>query len=160
MPDRFERWPIKFAFGNVAYSIGVGGGVIGGLKAMTRGEVPQYSSIQSHTTSRFRAHNAGRKGCRRQLGRRYSDVHYSFSRNSGDGDARYGLISLRVTSWIRRLEAATSDLTNQEMWNLIHMGYMPMQLVLGVSVYALGIVGGVTAAFRHLAEVRYLNSHH
>lgn len=42
----------------------------------------------------------------------------------------------------------TSDLTNEEMWNLINMGYMPLQLVMGVSVYSLGLVGGVTAALK------------
>lgn len=42
----------------------------------------------------------------------------------------------------------TSDLTNEEMWNLVHMGYMPLQLVLGVSVYSLGFVGGIKAAFK------------
>ncbi len=42
----------------------------------------------------------------------------------------------------------TSDLTNQEMWNLINVGYMPLKLVLGVSVYSLGFVGGITSAFK------------
>jgi len=42
----------------------------------------------------------------------------------------------------------TSDLTNQEMWNMIHLGYMPLKLVLGVSVYSLGFVGGITSAFK------------
>jgi len=46
----------------------------------------------------------------------------------------------------------TSDLTNEEMWNLIHIGYMPIQLVLGVSVYSLGLVGGIKAAFKSLAR--------
>ncbi|HET6385257.1 MAG TPA: heavy metal-binding domain-containing protein, partial [Armatimonadota bacterium] len=44
----------------------------------------------------------------------------------------------------------SSDLTNEEMWNLIHIGYMPIQLVLGVSVYSLGFAGGITSAFKSL----------
>jgi uncharacterized protein YbjQ (UPF0145 family) len=32
------------------------------------------------------------------------------------------------------------------------MGYMPLQLVLGVSVYSLGLVGGISAAFKALAR--------
>jgi len=32
------------------------------------------------------------------------------------------------------------------------MGYMPVQLLLGVSVYSLGLVGGVTAAFKSLGR--------
>lgn len=38
----------------------------------------------------------------------------------------------------------SSDLTCQEMWNLVKMGYMPIQLVLGVSVYSLGLMGRFT----------------
>jgi uncharacterized protein YbjQ (UPF0145 family) len=34
------------------------------------------------------------------------------------------------------------------MWNLINMGYMPVQLLLGVSVYSLGLVGGITSFFK------------
>jgi uncharacterized protein YbjQ (UPF0145 family) len=46
----------------------------------------------------------------------------------------------------------TSDLTCEEMWNVIHMGYMPVQLVLGVSVYSLGFVGGIMAGFKALTR--------
>ena len=42
----------------------------------------------------------------------------------------------------------TSDLTNEELWNIWYMGYQPLQLVLGVSVYSLGFVGSFTAAFK------------
>ena len=37
-----------------------------------------------------------------------------------------------------RLDAnpITSDLTNEEMWNLVHMGYLPLKLVLGTAVYS------------------------
>ncbi len=37
--------PIKFVFGNVAYSIGVGGGILGSLRSLGRGEVKEYSDI-------------------------------------------------------------------------------------------------------------------
>ena len=38
----------------------------------------------------------------------------------------------------------TSELTGEELWNLTHMGYAPLRLVLGTSVYALGLAGGIT----------------
>ena len=38
------------------------------------------------------------------------------------------------------------------MWNLVHMGYLPMKLVLGTAVYSLGVVGGIMAMFRGLAR--------
>ena len=46
----------------------------------------------------------------------------------------------------------TSDLTNEEMWNLMHLGYMPIQLVLGVSVYSIGFGGGFSAFFKSFAR--------
>src|SRR4029078_443828 len=44
------------------------------------------------------------------------------------------------------MQPVTSDLTNEEMWNLIHIGYMPLKLVLGTAVYSLGVVSGLKAA--------------
>lgn len=46
----------------------------------------------------------------------------------------------------------TSHLTCQEMWNLMRLGYMPIRLVLGVSVYSLGFTGGIMAALRGLTR--------
>jgi len=37
--------PVKFVFGNVAYSVGVGGGLVGSLRSLGRGEVKEYSDI-------------------------------------------------------------------------------------------------------------------
>ena len=42
----------------------------------------------------------------------------------------------------------TSDLTNEEMWNVVHMGYCPIRLVLGVSVFSIGMVGGFKAMLK------------
>src|SRR5439155_8309221 len=44
------------------------------------------------------------------------------------------------------VQPVTSDLTNEEMWNLVHIGYLPLKLVLGTAVYSLGIDGGLKAA--------------
>src|SRR5258706_15212400 len=44
------------------------------------------------------------------------------------------------------------DLTNEEMWNLVNMGYMPLKLVLGTAVYSLGVVGGIMAMFKGLSR--------
>ena len=43
---------------------------------------------------------------------------------------------------------ATSDLTCEETWNMVNLGYMPVRLVLGCSIYSMGFVGGVTAALK------------
>jgi uncharacterized protein YbjQ (UPF0145 family) len=42
----------------------------------------------------------------------------------------------------------TSELTGEELWNLTQLGYAPLRLVLGTSVYALGFAGGVSAFFQ------------
>src|SRR2546421_8613273 len=46
----------------------------------------------------------------------------------------------------------TAELTGEELWNLTQMGYAPLRLVLGTSVYALGFAGGVSAMFRALSR--------
>jgi uncharacterized protein YbjQ (UPF0145 family) len=46
----------------------------------------------------------------------------------------------------------TSELTGEELWNLTQLGYAPLRLVLGTSVYALGFTGGVGAFFQSLGR--------
>src|ERR1700728_1607280 len=41
--------PVQHVFGNVAYSIGVGGGILGALKTLARGEIREYSDVFNHT---------------------------------------------------------------------------------------------------------------
>ena len=52
-------------------------------------------------------------------------------------------------------EPATSDLTCEETWNMVSLGYMPIRLVLGVSVYSIGFMGGLAAAFKSLVQRIY-----
>ena len=144
--------PIKFAFGNVAYSIGIGGGVFGGLKAMTRGEVPQFSEVFNRTRHLALERitlDAKEAGANSVVGIQTSIIPFRGIQEMvmlGTASYHTGLSPEYSSS------PATSDLTNQEMWNLVHMGYMPVQLLLGVSVYSLGLVGGVTAAFKSLGR--------
>jgi len=46
----------------------------------------------------------------------------------------------------------TSDLTAEQTWNITKLGYMPMKLVLGTSVYSLGFVGGITSMLKGLVH--------
>ena len=46
----------------------------------------------------------------------------------------------------------TSDLTAEETWNVTRMGYMPLELVLGTSVYSLGVIGGLRSI---IGEIRH-----
>ena len=51
-----------------------------------------------------------------------------------------------------RQQPITSDLTNEEMWNLINIGYMPLKLVLGTAVYSLGVVGNIRGVFKSFSR--------
>jgi len=48
--------------------------------------------------------------------------------------------------------AFTSDLSGQEFWLIADAGYLPMGLVLGNSVFSMGISGGIATALRGLAR--------
>ena len=144
--------PIRFVFGNVAYSIGIGGGIGGMFKSMQRGEVPQFSQIFNETRHLAliriseEARNAGANSV---IGIQTSIIPFKGMQEM----VMIGTASRHPSippEYSQR--PVTSDLTNEEMWNLIHMGYMPIQLVLGVSVYSLGIVGGITSAFKALGR--------
>ena len=144
--------PIRFVFGNVAYSIGLGGGIGGMFKSLQRGEVPQFSQVFNETRHLAliriseEARNAGANSV---IGIRTSIIPFKGMQE---------MVMIGTASHHPALppeysqRPVTSDLTNEEMWNLIHMGYMPIQLVLGVSVYSLGLVGGITSAFKALAR--------
>lgn len=143
--------PIKFVFGNVAYSIGVGGGLMGGLRSLGRGEVHEYSQVFNQTrhlalqriTEEARAHNANAV-----VGIKTSIIPFQGMQEM----VMIGTASHHPALTAFAAQPVTSDLTNEEMWNLVHMGYMPLQLVLGVSVYSLGLVGGIKSALKALVR--------
>ncbi len=141
--------PRQFVFGNVAYSIGVAGGIIGSIKSLGRGEIKEYSDIFNRT--------------RHLALQRIAQEAYACGANSVVGietrtmpwSGTHEMLMLGTASNHPQLPAplnanniVTSDLTNEEMWNLVHLGYMPMKLVLGTAVYSLGVVGGLKALFR------------
>jgi len=52
--ELFCQWdagyqPLRFVFGNVAYSIGLGRNLTGSIRKLVRGEVKQYSDIFNTT---------------------------------------------------------------------------------------------------------------
>ena len=140
--------PKQFVFGNVAYSIGVGGGIIGSLRSLARGEIKEFSRIFNETRhlaiKRIKA-EARDVGANAVVG-----INTSILSLAGMQE----MVMIGTASNHPALpdgyrqSPITSDLTNEEMWNLIHQGYMPVQLVLGVSVYSLGLIGGITSFFK------------
>jgi uncharacterized protein YbjQ (UPF0145 family) len=140
--------PKQAVFGNVAYSIGVGGGVVGSFKSLARGEVKEFSKIFKDTRNlaleRIRA-EAVAVGANAIVGIETSIVPCAGMQEMAmiGTASNHPALSARYSQHL-----VTSDLTSEEMWNLINLGYMPIELVLGVSVYSLGLVGGIAAAFK------------
>lgn len=144
--------PVKFVFGNVAYSIGVAGGLMGGLRSLKRGEVREFSNVFSQTRhlalQRIET-EARAAGANAVVGINTTILPFRGMQEMVMIGTAANHPSLPV-EYLQR--PVTSDLTNQEMWNLVHLGYSPIQLLLGVSVYSLGLVGGITSAFKALSR--------
>jgi uncharacterized protein YbjQ (UPF0145 family) len=152
--------PVRFVFGNVAYSIGLGGGLAGGFRSLARGEVKEWSEVFNHTRhlalERITA-EARSAGANAVLGIRTTTTPFYGSREMimiGTASHHPGLPEEYSAQPI------TSDLTNQEMWNVIRQGYCPVRLVLGVSVYSIGLAGSFSSIFRSLVsgEIKEMTS--
>jgi len=144
--------PVRFVFGNVAYSIGVGGGILGALRSIGRGEVVEYSEIFNRT--RHLALERIKTEAREANANAVVGIQTSIMALQGMQEmvmlgtaSRHPLLMQE-----QQQDPITSDLTNEEMWNLINLGYMPVRLLLGVSVYSLGLIGSITAAFKALVR--------
>jgi len=146
-----EYRPVKFVFGNVAYSVGVAGGILGALKSMGRGEVKEFSDVFNHTrhlaVQRI-AQEAATAGANAVVGIETTVMPFQ---------GIHEMMMIGTAAHNPALPAGTagpvtSDLTCQEMWNLANMGYAPLKLVLGTAVYSLGVVGGMLAALKSFSR--------
>lgn len=152
--------PLKFVFGNVAYSIGMGGGFLGSLKSLARGEIKEFSDAFNHTRhlalARIQADaRTVNANCVVGIETRvmpFQGVQEMIMMGTASHHPMYPAEYSQYP--------ATSDLTCEEMWNLTQMGYMPLKLVLGTAVYSLGFVGGLTAALKSFTrgEINELTS--
>jgi uncharacterized protein YbjQ (UPF0145 family) len=137
--------PLKYVFGNIAYSVGVGRGIIGALKSMVRGEIREYSDVFNKTrhTALDRLVSEARKA--------QANVVTGIEIDVLDFNGFHEMLMTGTASHHNLLPAnkvATSDLACEELWNITSLGYEPVKLVLGTAVYSLGIVGGITSAFK------------
>jgi len=148
--------PIDFVFGNVAYSIGAARGILGGFRQLAKGEVRQYSDV--FTTTRNLAlerisKEAADKGANSVIGIRTSIVPIGVTGvqemvmlGTASSNPAVAEVAQTVGGVI------TSDLTAEETWNITKLGYVPQKLVLGTSVYSLGLVGGFMASLKNLVK--------
>jgi len=144
--------PRHFVLGNVAYALGLGRGISGGLKILLRrGEVKEFSNMYNHTRhlalERLEA-EAAERGCNAVV-----DI---ITRILPFGPGVREMLMVGTGSFNAVLghpkTPYTSELTGEELWNLSQLGYGPLRLLLGTSVYALGFAGGFTAFFRSFAR--------
>ena len=141
--------PIRFVFGNVAYSIGLGGTIRGGFKSLTRGEVPQYTEIFDHTRrlalSRI-TDEARHCGANAVVG-----IETTITPLLGAQEMMMvGTASHQPLLDGTQFTPITSDMTNEELWNMANVGFLPIRLVMGVSVYSLGLKGGIFSSLQTL----------
>lgn len=152
--------PLQFVFGNVAYSIGVGNAIIGGLKTLVRGEIEEYTSIFYETRhlalSRIIA-EAMSVGANSVVGIRTTILPFGsvgVQEMLMLGTASHSAVCRDATESgdFRLPPVVTSDMTCEEMWNMGSAGYIPMKLVIGTSVYSLGFAGGVTSWVKNFVK--------
>jgi uncharacterized protein YbjQ (UPF0145 family) len=144
--------PLAHVFGNIAYSVGVGRGIMGGLKTLVRGEIREFSDVfnatRHHALERLVAH-AKEAGANAVVGvrthvLRFAGVHEMYMVGTA---ARHGTLPVAPGTPI-----VTSDLTGEELWGLSRLGYAPLKLLISTSVYSLGAIGGFVAALRSFTK--------
>jgi uncharacterized protein YbjQ (UPF0145 family) len=140
--------PREFVFGNIAYSVGAVGGIAGSLKTLVRGEIKEFSDVfnrtRHHALERLVRHAVAARA-NAVVGVRTSVLHFAgFHEMFMTGTAAFH------PSLPEQCTAApvTSDLTGEELWSMTQLGYMPIKLLISTSVYSLGAIGGIKAAFK------------
>ena len=141
--------PIQHVFGNIAYSMGVGGGFIGALKQLGRGEISEYSDVFNKTRhkalERITA-QARSDGANAVLGIRTTILPWMGTHEmvmTGTAARHPGLSANDVV---------TSDLTGEELWAMASLGYAPVKLLMSTSIYSLGMIGGFMSALKAFAK--------
>lgn len=143
--------PIQYVIGNVAYSIGLGGNVFGFLRSLGRGEVKEYSDIFDKT--RHLALERITREARQCKANAIIGINTTITPFMGAQEMlMLGTASFHPALGDYAANPITSDMTNEELWNMINIGYMPIRLVMGVSVYSLGIVGGIKSLFKSMVR--------
>jgi uncharacterized protein YbjQ (UPF0145 family) len=144
--------PREFVFGNIAYSVGAVGGIAGTLKTLVRGEIREFSDVfnetRHHALERVVSH-AKAVGANAVVGVRTNVLHFAgFHEMYMAGTAAFHpLLPAQYQS-----APVTSDLTGEELWGMTQLGYIPIKLLISTSVYSLGAIGGIKAAFRSFVK--------
>ncbi len=159
--ELFCQWdagyqPLSFVFGNVAYSIGVARGVLGSFRQLAKGEVKQYSGI--FNTTRNAALERIQQEARACNANSVMGIRTTILPVGTSGVQE--MIMIGTASYNPQVQSiagivggvTTSDLTAEETWNVAKLGYAPLKLVLGTSVYSLGFIGGIKSTLKNFVK--------
>lgn len=143
--------PRHFVMGNVAYALGIGRGIFGALRGFAGGEVREFSDMYNHT--RHLALERLEREAHERGANAVVDIH---TRIIPIGAGAREMLMVGTASHHPSLgtpaRPVTSELTGEELWNLSQMGYAPLRLLLGTSVYSLGFTQGIGAFFKGLSR--------
>jgi uncharacterized protein YbjQ (UPF0145 family) len=143
--------PRHFVIGNVAYALGVSRGLFGFLRGFAGGEVKEFSRMYNHT--RHLALERLEKEAHDRGANAVVDVHtHIIPIGAGAREMLMVGTASYHPAFGDRARPVTSELTGEELWNLTRMGYAPLRLLLGTSVYSLGITGGIGALFKSFSR--------
>lgn len=148
--------PISFVFGNVSYSIGLASHAIGGFKKMIKGEVEEFSQIFTSTRNlalQRIAKDAQAVGANSVIGIKTTVL--PFGQNEVHEMVMIGTAAnhpMAAANLPATTGIMTSDLSAEETWSISKLGYMPLELVMGTSIYSLGVMGGIKASLEELVH--------
>lgn len=159
--ELFCQWdagyqPVSFVFGNVAYSIGLGKGILGAFRQLAKGEVKQYSGI--FNTTRNIALERIQQEAKNVNANSVVGIRTTILPVGTSGVQEMVMIgTASYNEQINNIAGAvggvtTSDMTAEETWNMAKLGYAPMKLILGTSVYSLGVIGGIKSTLKNLVK--------
>lgn len=134
--------PHSFVFGNVAYSIGVTGGLIGLTRSLKRGEVQEFTEIYNST--RHLALSRIKDEAKAAKANAVIGIETNIMPLYGTQEMMMvGTAASHSSLNAYYEDPVTCSLTNEELWNLVNLGYLPIKIVIGVSVYSLGVGGAI-----------------
>lgn len=138
--------PVHFVLGNIAYALGIGGGIWAAFKSISGGEVDSISGMINNTRhkalERLEA-EAIKVGANCVVDIKTSILPF------GPGVKEMVLVGTASHNPClgNPQRPYTSELTGEELWNLTQLGYQPLRLLMSSSVCALGIGGGIRTFF-------------
>ncbi|MFZ6776541.1 heavy metal-binding domain-containing protein [Undibacterium sp. Ji83W] len=144
--------PLQHVFGNVAYSMGIGGSILGSLKTLVRGEVREFSDIFNvtrHVALARLVKQAKENGANSVVGIRttiekWMGVHEMLM----TGTAAF---NSELPQWASQ-SPVTSDMTGEELWAMTSLGFAPVKLLMSTSIYSLGLIGGFLATIKSIKK--------